>query len=226
MASAAIGYCRVSTETQATEGVSLEAQQAKIAAWCEVNGYALASVFVDAGLSGGRADNRPQLQAALDAACKGKAVLIVYSLSRLARSTADTLAISDRLERAGADLASISERIDTTSAAGKMIFRMLAVLSEFEKDQISERTTAALAHKKSKGERVGRVPFGYSLAADGIQLVEDAAEQAALKTIRELRSAGESMRAIADELNRQGVPTKGGKPWKHSTVQSILERAA
>jgi site-specific DNA recombinase len=226
MATAAIGYCRVSTETQATEGVSLEAQQAKIAAWCSANGYTLAAVYVDAGLSGGRADNRPQLQAALDAACKSKAVLVVFSLSRLARSTKDTLAISERLERAGADLASISEKIDTTSAAGKMIFRMLAVLSEFEKDQISERTTAALAHKKAKGERVGRIPFGYFLDADGIQLVEDAAEQSALKTIRELRAAGESMRAIADELNRQGVPTKGGKAWKHSTVQSILERAA
>ena len=226
MATAAIGYCRVSTETQAAEGVSLEAQQAKIAAWADINGFDLAAVYVDAGLSGGRADNRPQLQAALDAACKAKAVLVVFSLSRLARSTKDTLAISERLERAGADLASISEKIDTSSAAGKMVFRMLAVLSEFEKDQISERTTAALAHKKSKGERVGRVPFGYVLAGDGIQLVEDAAEQAALKTIRELRSAGESMRAIADELNRQGVPTKGGKPWHYGTIQRILERAA
>jgi DNA invertase Pin-like site-specific DNA recombinase len=226
MATAAIGYCRVSTETQAAEGVSLEAQQAKIAAWADINGVDLVAVYIDAGLSGGRADNRPQLQAALDAACKSKAVLVVFSLSRLARSTKDTLAISERLERAGADLASISEKIDTSSAAGKMVFRMLAVLSEFEKDQISERTTAALAHKKSKGERVGRVPFGYVLAGDGIQLVEDAAEQAALKTIRELRSAGESMRAIADELNRQGVPTKGGKPWHYGTIQRILERAA
>lgn len=222
----AVGYIRVSTETQATEGVSLEAQRAKIAAWCEVNGFTLAAVHVDAGLSGGRADNRPELQAALAAACKAKAALVVYSLSRLARSTADTLAISNRLDKAGADLVSLSERIDSTSAAGKMIFRMLAVLSEFEKDLIAERTTAALSHKKSKGERTGSVPFGFTLAGDGIQLIPDDAEQAVLVTIRQLRAAGESMRAIAAELNRQGVATKNGKPWVHSTIQRILERAA
>jgi site-specific DNA recombinase len=222
----AIGYVRVSTEGQAVDGVSLEAQRAKISAWCEVNGYTLASVFVDAGLSGSRADNRPQLQAALDAVCQSGGVLVVYSLSRLARSTKDTLAISDRLERAGADLASLTERIDTTSAAGKMVFRMLAVLAEFERDQISERTKTALAHKKAKGERTGAVPFGYTLAADGAQLVPNDAEQAVLVTIRELRAAGETLRDIAAELNRRGVATKGGKPWHFGTVKRILERAA
>ena len=118
----AIGYVRVSTEDQANEGVSLEAQKAKLAAWCLANDYELSMVLVDAGLSGGRADNRPGLQSAIDQACKTKSALIVYSLSRLARSTKDTIAIGERLDRAGADLVSLSEKIDTTSAAGKMIF--------------------------------------------------------------------------------------------------------
>src|SRR5438445_303625 len=136
----AIAYCRVSTELQAHEGVSLEVQQTRIRGWCEVNGYTLAGVHIDAGLSGSRADNRPALQAALGEACRTKAALVVYSLSRLARSTKDAIAISERLAKSGADLVSLSERIDTTSASGKMIFRMLAVLAEFERDQISERT--------------------------------------------------------------------------------------
>src|SRR5437868_9776225 len=108
----AIAYCRVSTELQAQEGVSLEAQQARIHGWCEVNGYKLVNVHVDAGLSGSRADNRPALQAALGEACHSKAALVVYSLSRLARSTKDAIAISDRLAKSGADLVSLSERID------------------------------------------------------------------------------------------------------------------
>ncbi|MBX3328352.1 MAG: recombinase family protein, partial [Nitrospira sp.] len=83
----AIGYARVSTEGQAVDGVSLEAQQARIRAWCEANGYTLIGLHVDAGLSGCRADNRPALQASITEACKHKAALIVYSLSRLARST-------------------------------------------------------------------------------------------------------------------------------------------
>lgn len=70
MAKSAIGYVRVSTESQALEGVSLEAQQAKIQAWCLANDVELSGVFIDAGLSGKRADNRPELQNALDAVCK------------------------------------------------------------------------------------------------------------------------------------------------------------
>jgi DNA invertase Pin-like site-specific DNA recombinase len=132
----AVGYVRVSTNRQATDGVSVEAQRDRIVGWCSANGYGVAQVYVDAGMSGGRADNRPGLQAALARACRTKGVLVSYSLSRLARSTKDALAISERLASAGADLVSLSERIDTTTAAGKMVFRMLAVLAEFERDLI------------------------------------------------------------------------------------------
>ena len=167
----AFGYIRVSTTGQAVDGVSLEAQRARIEAYCLLNELELAAVFVDAGISGKRADNRPELQNALNAVCGASGVLVCYSLSRLARSTKDTIAISERLDKAGADLVSLSEKIDTTSAAGKMVFRMLAVMAEFERDVISERTTTAMAHKKSQGERVGEIPFGYQLAADGVMLV-------------------------------------------------------
>jgi site-specific DNA recombinase len=222
------GYVRVSTTGQVEEGVSLEAQQAKIAVWAELNGYELAGVFVDAGLSGGRADNRPQLLAALNAVAKVKgAALVVYSLSRLARSTADTLAIAAELEKSNADLVSLSEKIDTTTAAGRMVFRLLASLAEFERDQVSERTKMALAHKKRRGERVGRVPLGFELAADGKTLVPVAAEQAVVKLVAELWAKGMSLRAIAAELDRQGVPTKAGQgKWQRSTIQRLVARGA
>ena len=219
----AIGYVRVSTDGQAKEGVSLEAQQRKIKAWCVANDFELAGLFVDAGISGKRADNRPELQNALNAVCKGKGVLIVYSLSRLARSTKDTIAISERLDKASADLVSLSEKLDTTSAAGKMVFRMMAVLAEFERDQISERTSSAMAHKKSKGERVGTVPFGFLLLADGKTLVKDEKEQATIELLGLLRESGLSYGAIADILNRKAVPTKKiGAKWQGTTIRNIL----
>ena len=222
----AIGYIRVSTDGQVTDGVSLDAQRERIGAWCLANGFAIAEIFVDAGLSGGRSDNRPGLQSALDEVCKVRGVLVVYSLSRLARSTKDTIAIGERLDTSQADLVSLSERIDTTSAAGKMMFRMLAVLAEFERDQISERTSTAMKFKAAKGERVGKVPFGFDLSDDGVTLVPNESEQRALILIRELRAMGESLRKIAAELERQKFPTKEGKPWTHSTVQRIVSRAA
>lgn len=57
-----------------------------------------------------------------------------------------------------------------------MVFRMLAVLSEFERDQISERTSAAMVYKKAQGERVGELPYGYQAGSDG-KLVENASEE-------------------------------------------------
>ena len=81
----------------------------------------------------------------------------------------------------------------------------------------------ALARKKAKGERTGGVPYGYKLSEDGVHLTEDPGEQIVLSMIRQMRAAGETLRFIAAELNWVGVPTKGGKPWKHSTVQSILK---
>ncbi len=221
----AIGYARVSTTGQVTEGVSLEAQQAKIRAWCEVHGFTLADLFVDAGLSGCRSDNRPGLQRALTAACKERGALIVFSLSRLARSTKDAILISERLAKAGADLVSLSERIDTTTAAGKMVFRMLAVLAEFERDLIAERTKGALAHLRIQGKRIsGLIPYGYDLAPDGESLVPNPREQEGLCLIQTLRATGLGRRRTAAELNARGISTKTGTPWSPQAVGCILKR--
>jgi DNA invertase Pin-like site-specific DNA recombinase len=223
----AVVYIRVSTERQAQEGVSLDAQEAKCRAWCDALGYQIAGTFTDAGISGKRMDTRPGLLAALDQACRAKAALVVYSLSRLARSTRDALAISDRLDKAGADLVSLTEKIDTTTAAGKMVFRMLAVLSEFERDLISERTRSALTYKRSTGHKTGgTVPFGYTVTNDG-RLIAHEGEQEALSMIRELRGKGYTLREICAELKRKGIQTKtGATTWHPYTVAVILNRAA
>ena len=225
--SKAIGYVRVSTADQAVNGVSVDAQTARIRAWCDGNGYELAGIHTDAGLSGKRAGNRPGLQRALAGACKLRGVLVVYSLSRLARSTRDAIDIAERLHKAGADLVSLTESIDTTTAAGKMVFRMLAVLAEFERDLVSERTTAALAHKRGKGERIGTIPYGWRLADDGVTLEAIQAEQAVVREISTMRAERRSYRAIADELTRRGVPTKKRKGgWTHQAVAGIVKRNA
>ena len=224
--SKAIGYVRVSTLDQADEGVSLDAQRQKINAWCLANDADLVGLEIDTQ-SGKRADNRAGLQRALDAVADCGGVLVVYSLSRLARNTKETLEIAERLDRSGANLVSLSEKIDTQSAAGKMLFRMLAVLAEFERDQLSERTTMAMAWKKSQGQRVGKVPYGFDLDAAGITLVRNDAEQRVLELVAELRGSGWSLRKIADELTERGIPTKEGtRAWSHTTIQRLVARAA
>lgn len=216
----AIGYIRVSTEGQAVDGVSLDAQRAKITAWADLNGYTV-EIHADAGISGKRADNREALQNALVTVQTGDA-LVVYSLSRLSRSTKDTIEIADRLDRIGADLVSLSERIDTTNAAGKMVFRMLAVLNEFERDQISDRTRTAMQFKKAKGERIGTIPFGYSLAADGVSLTENTDEQEVISVAKELKASGLSLRAIATELSERGYTSRKNTAYSHEQVRRML----
>ncbi|MCA9013007.1 MAG: recombinase family protein [Planctomycetaceae bacterium] len=221
------GYVRVSTEQQANEGISLDAQKGKVASWCELNGHVLCGLFVDAGLSGKRADNRPELQKALDAVTRCGGILLVYSLSRLARSTKDTLQISERLEKADADLVSLSEKIDTTSAAGKMVFRMLAVLAEFERDLISERTVAALQHKKRQGGRMGQLPFGFTVGADGDKLVSAELEQKVIQQIHRLRKDGHTLQAIARQLVAERVPNKAGRiRWNTTQIHRLLQRSS
>jgi site-specific DNA recombinase len=216
----AIGYTRVSTEGQVVDGVSMSAQAAKIRAWAELSDAAEVAIFTDAGLSGGRADNRPGLQDALAAVGSGD-VLVVYSLSRLARSTKDTINIAEALAKRGADLVSLSEKIDTSSASGKMIFRLMAVLSEFERDQVSERTRAALDHKRANGEKCGgRVPYGFDATDDG-HLVANSTEQEGLAIMRQLRSDGMSFRRICAEMERRGYQTKTGSQWLPATVKKL-----
>ena len=217
----AIGYIRVSTQGQVKEGVSLDAQRAKIAAWCALNDVELLTVLEDAGISGSSMDKREGLQAALKMAGKGKA-LVCYSISRLARSTRDMIQIAERLDAKGADLVSVTERIDTTTAAGRMVFRMFAVLNEFEREQIGERTKLALAHKRAQGEVYAPIPFGYTAVEGRLVLVK--AEAAIIATIIRHREAGASYARIADTLNIEGIAGKRGGRWYASTVRYLLNR--
>ncbi len=220
----AIGYIRVSTEQQANEGVSLEAQKAKIAAWCVTNGYELVNVFVDAGISGKSMDKRPGLQDAMKSLKKGMA-LVSYSLSRLARSTKDALSIGETVAKRKADMVSLSEQIDTTTAAGKMMFQMLAVLAEFERNLVAERTTNALQHKKATNQKYTNItPYGFE-AIEG-RLVQVQAEAAIVAEIQAARASGNTLQSIADSLNGRGIPTKTGKTWQPATIHLLMKRTA
>lgn len=208
---------------QAGEGVSLEAQEQRVRAWAQAQGYELLGVHVDAGLSAKRADNRPALQAAMAQACKAKASLVVYSLSRLARSVPDAYSLSARLERSGANLVLLTEAVDTTTAAGRMFFGVLAVLAQFERDLTSERTTMAMAAIRTQGRRISRsAPFGYRF--EGAAVVPDEQERAVLADIRAMREQGMTYRAIVAALNAAGAPARGAK-WHLRSVQLALEAA-
>jgi len=216
-----VGYCRVSSVEQAEEGCSIEAQKDKIQQWADLHEAEILDVYQDAGISGTKA-NRPGLLSAMETACQKRAVFVVYSLSRFSRSTSDTLRLTSQLQKAGAELVSVSEQIDTISAAGKMVFRILAVLNEFETELGGERTKAALDWRKRQGLKTGGyVPYGYTADKDG-KLTKNPAEQRIIQRILRMHSGGKRYAAIARYLNDHEIPSKTGKQWYIQTVKNVI----
>ena len=127
------------------------------------------------------------------------------------------------IDKAGADLVSLTENIDTTTAAGRMFFGVLAVMNQFERDLASERTKLAAAYKRSQGEAWATPPFGQAKDAAG-RLVDVPAERRVIDEVIKLRSDGMSIRAIVAALNVRGVPTRHGGKWHIATVQRVLRR--
>jgi site-specific DNA recombinase len=222
----AVGYVRVSSEQQAEGGVSLDAQTAKIRAMAVVQGVDLTEVLVDAGESA-KSLQRPgmaRLLALVDAGAVE--TVIIAKLDRLTRSVADLAELLKRFERKGVSLVSVADSLDTRSAAGRLVLNIMVSVSQWEREAIGERTKDALRHKRAMGQNCGTVPFGYRLAADGVQLEPDAVEYALLADMRALRAAGVTLRGIAAELNRDGCTTRRGTAWRHQYVAAALGASA
>jgi DNA invertase Pin-like site-specific DNA recombinase len=224
-----VGYIRVSTDEQASNGQSLDAQKAKIVAYAALYDLELVDVIVDAGQSG-KTLKRDGLRQALASIRSGKADgLVIAKLDRLTRSVADWQTLIDGYfgEKVGKQLFSVADSIDTRTAAGRLVLNVLLSVAQWERETIGERTRDALQHKISKGERCGKIRFGYQLADDAKTLVELPKEQEAIHLIQSLKAKGESLRAIATELTNRGILTKEGKTkWTHTAVNGILKRAA
>ena len=221
----AIGYCRVSTEDQAKEGVSLDNQKSKIEAYCQLKDLELTEIVADAGISAKNL-KRPGVQKVLRLARKKQVdAIVVYKLDRIFRSTTDALEITKLFEKWGVSFHSIEETLDTQSAMGRFFFTLTAALAEMERRIIGERTKAALSHKRSRNEKTGGdVPYGYDLTPAGI-LIKNDTEQKVIKTICQLNRDGYSLRKICRELERGRHKTKRGyAKWHPQTVAAILKR--
>jgi DNA invertase Pin-like site-specific DNA recombinase len=221
----AIGYIRVSTDQQASDGVSLDAQREKIEAFARLYDYELIGIVTDAGASAKTLD-RDGLSEVLARLEGGDAsALIVAKLDRLTRSVKD---LGELLEShfTRFSLVSVGEQIDTSTAGGRLVLNVLMSVAQWEREAIGERTKTALQHKKSQGLRIGSIPYGYRLAADGQMLEVDAAETEIVSAVRELDAAGLSLRAISNRLEKQGYRARSGGSFHPQTVSNILKQAA
>ena len=227
----AAGYIRVSTDKQASQGLSLEAQEAKIIAMCTVRGDALVDVVIDEESAKPGSLKRPGVQKLIGMIEGGKIqTVIICKLDRLTRSVRDLSDLLEVFEKHNVALVSVEEYLDTKSASGRLIINIMTVVSQWEREVIGERTQAVMDFKKSRGERLGNIPYGFRDDGTG-KLVEDEDEQEVLKAIRVLRAndpsfTGRSMSCIADHLNDIGLKTRRGGKWRREYVSRILRKSA
>lgn len=218
----AVGYCRVSTVDQADNGVSMEAQESRIQAYCELHGLDLVEIIKDNGISGGKPlASREGGRAVLKALSMGEAGNVVTTkLDRAFRSTTDALTHIEAWNKQGVGFHVIDlggdQSLNTRSATGQFVMTMLAALGELERGLMGERTRAVLTHKRDQRQAYGPTPYGYQRQGDA--LVDDPGELGVVDKIKGLCEAGLSFRKIADRLNGEGVKTKRGGKWGPSTV--------
>lgn len=230
----AVAYIRVSTDEQTESRAGLEAQLHAITMHCQKNGLQLVGTFTDGGVSGAAPlDKRHGLLDAVNAITRG-AVLLVAKRDRLARDVVACAVVERMVKKRGGRIVSVAgEGTDSDDATSVLMRRIVDAFSEHERLVIAARTRAALQAKRRRGERAGRVPYGYVLTDGGarsragnpVQLAAVPAQLEVVERIRRERAAGRSMRAIADGLTADGIPTAtGAARWAYSSVQRVLQR--
>ena len=227
----AVGYIRVSTSEQAVSGLSLEAQRRKVNAQAELSDLTLIDVLEDAGESACTL-KRPAMTELLARIDSGQVdAVIIGKLDRLTRSVKDLSILLERMKKArradggkGVDLISTAESLDTGSATGRLVVNIMASVSQWEREVVSERTSAALQELRAQGRSTGNPPFGYKVNKTGV-LIENRQEQALLQRVEQLRAGGNSWEAVANALTGEGGRTRSGSAFSRQGIFHIARKS-
>ncbi len=220
-------YTRVSTEDQAKEGFSLDAQLERLRYYAKAQGWAVAGEYIDEGHSG-RTTKRPQytrMMAEIDA----WDTLLVLKMDRIHRNSRNFMAMMDHLRKKGREFASVTESLDTSTAMGRFVMDIIQRIAQLESDQIGERTFTGMEEKaRQAGGSLGKpAPFGYVYGPDKV-LQPVPAEAAVVAQLFQRFADGETKQQLARWLNAQGLTGRGkggagnGAAWTHKTVTNVL----
>ncbi|MFK0524808.1 recombinase family protein [Paenibacillus illinoisensis] len=216
------GYIRVSTEEQAKEGYSLDAQREKLSNFCRSqDGWDLIDIYPEEGKSA-KDLNRPELQRLLKDAEDSKFdVILVYRLDRLTRSVSDLYDLLKTFEKNNIMFRSSTEVYDTTTAMGKLFVTIVAAMAQWERENLSERVRFGMEELVRKGNwHGGPVPYGYNWEEKEMLIIDE--EFKTLKKLREIYMSGEGLGSTAKQLNALGY-LKRGSNWSAQSVWYALD---
>ncbi len=206
-----VAYYRVSTDRQGTSGLGLDAQRHAVKQF--IGGAQLVAEFTEIE-SGKRHTNRPQLAVALAECRKRRAVLVIAKLDRLARN----VHFISGLMESGAEFVAVD-----MPQASRLTIHILAAVAEHEREAISQRTKAALAQAKARGKVLGNPRLDEARkAAAAARRTTPAPE--VVQIMRDRRRQGDTLRQIAEALNRLEIRTPNGYRWHPETVRQELKQ--
>jgi DNA invertase Pin-like site-specific DNA recombinase len=219
-------YVRVSTEEQAAEGYSLEAQKSLLEDYCIAEGWDVAAVYEDDGYSG-RSSKRPAYRRMMEE-YENWDVILVIKMDRIHRNSRNFMLMMENLDKNGKKFVSSSESLDTTNALGRFVVDMIQRIAQLESEQIGERTYMGMREKAesletsdSKKKTMGFTPpFGYAIEKGALAAVPE--ELAIADRIFSEYMAGSTVDSICYELNGLGMLTRKGNPWNKYNLRNVL----
>jgi len=213
-------YTRVSTEDQAKEGFSLDAQLEKLRAYCTARGWDIAGEYVDEGYSG-RKTRRPAYTKMMEDIEKWDALLVI-KIDRIHRNSKNFMLMMEDLGKKQKEFVSMMESLDTSTAMGRFVMDIIQRIAQLESEQIGERVYIGMDQKaKTNGGILGfNIPFGYSYEQGKLKVLPEEAK--VVKVIYSWYIKGQTMESIVEMLNAAQVRSKKGGAWSKKCVSAIL----
>lgn len=215
-------YIRVSTEEQAKEGFSINAQKEKLTAYSKINNWEDITYYIDDGLSGKNINERPSINNLIEDVKTNKINnVLIYKLDRLTRNVKDLINLIEIFETNNCSFNSITEKLDTTTAVGRMFIKIIGTFAEFERENLAERVSFGYEQKTREGNYTNtNGVYGYDYINGNLTINNK--EKELVNEIYNLYLKGYSMLKIANKLNQENIPTKRQGKWYQSTIKSIL----
>lgn len=217
-------YLRVSTEEQAKEGFSINAQKEKLSSYANINDWEIVDFYIENGVSAKNLKDRPEVNRLINDIKDGKINnVLIYKLDRLTRSVKDLITLIELFEEHNCTFSSLTEKLETGNAVGRMFVKIIGIFAEFERENLAERVSLGYEQKTREGNYTNTNGVnGFDYIVGKGDLVVNEQEKEIVNKIYSMYLEGTSMLKIAKTFNSEQIPSKRGGYWSQSTIKSIL----